>query len=242
VTLLLAAALACLAGAAAAEIPAPPAWEAAGFSHPRIMPLSTDAYYQDRSPGWQKGSLPLYFLMLRGGNWTEGQVRDHLERVARVYAQCGLRISGATLIEADPPAGRTKFVRYPAAGQAGTLPELVEASPLKARPVYYLFRGFTDVDDDAAFSQANFTDGDGANPALYDGIYLPAGVNSQKYAEERKGSPYSVAAHELLHVLTRDGQHVNVAPPNLMNIWRTRADAIRPEDCAKALASPLVAR
>ncbi len=237
-------ALLCLCAAAASASAAPTAaqWEAAGFGAPRLLPLSVDGADQALPPGGEKGRLALNFVLLRGSGWTEDMARADLARIAAVYAQCGIRITGASLIEADAPDGRTSFSLYGPEGGPDSLDAMVARVPLKDRPVFYLFHGFTDQEDDRAFSQADFTDGGGAHPALFDSVFLPMGVNSRKYADARRASPYSTAAHELLHVLTRFGQHVNVTPPNLMNIWVTRSDLILPGDCAQALKNPLVTR
>ena len=125
----------------------------------------------------------------------------------------------------------------------GSLRDLVAASPDTERPMIYLFRGFDDEDDDAAFSRADFEEGgEDIDPVLFDSVFLPWGVNSDAYREQRKASPYGVAAHELWHVLTRIGSHFNVEPPNISNIWRTRADLIPPQYCPRILANPLVRR
>jgi hypothetical protein len=203
------------------------------------MPLSTSQYYEQQNPGWQKGGIRLAFVMLRSSTWYEDLVREHLEMIARVYAQCGVAVKEATLVEVDPPQGRTRFLRYPPSGTRSALNDWVATTPIKDRAVFYLFRGFEDEEDDRAYSEATWEDGK-SDPALANSVLLPSGVNLAKYREERAASPYSVAAHELLHILTRQGQHENDAVQNLLNIWRTRTDFIRPTDCSRILRNALV--
>lgn len=230
-----------LAAPARAAVPSAAEWERAGFGAPAISALAPAAAEYGDPP--VRGQLQVYMLLLRGSGWTKEQAAAHFARVTRVYAQCGLRFAPAALIEADPPERRAYFLRWKDDPGPGSLRHLVDLSPLKARPVYYLFAGFQDDADNAndnAFSRAHFKDGERTDPALDGSIFLPAGVNSPAYEEARRASPYSVAAHELWHVLTLEGGHYNEEPRHLGNIWRTRSDLIRAKDCEEILANPSV--
>lgn len=237
--LILAAAL--MSAHASAAVPDPSRWQAAGFLRARISSVDLTSAYRETGAGEPKGAMPVYALLLRGGSWTRDQAEEHFKRAAKVYAQCGLMLTSAEIVEADPPGGRRTFARFPEEGP-GSIKAFVEGSPLEARPVFYLFQGWEDIGDDRAWSFADFEEGDKVDPALHDSVFLPSGVNSAAYAEERKDSPYAVAAHELLHVLTRIGGHYNEPDRHLLNIWRTRADRIRPKDCERILQNPLVRR
>jgi len=232
------AALLLVSGARAATLPSAAEWERAGFGNPVVSTLApADAGFDDPAP---RGELQVYMLLLRDTGWTKALAQEHFAHVTRVYAPCGLRFKPAVLIEADAPERRRRFLRWKEDPGPGSLRHLIDLSPLKARPVYYLFEGFQDDEDDAAFSRADFVDGDRNDPALDDSVFLPNGVNSPAYEQARRASPYSVAAHELWHVLTREGGHFNEEPRHIGNIWRTRSDFLRPRDCAAALANPLV--
>jgi hypothetical protein len=230
-----------LAVSAAAAVPDPSRWQAAGFLRPQITSVDLTSAYRETGAGEPKGTMPVYALLLRGGSWTRAQAEDHFRRAAKVYAQCGLMLSSAEIVEADPPGGRRTFVKFQDEGP-GSIKALIQSSPLKARPVFYLIQSWEDIGDDHAWSAADFEEGDKVDPVLFDSVFFPSGVNSAAFAEERKDSPYTVAAHELLHVLTHIGGHYNEPDRHLLNIWSTRTDRIRPQDCERALQNPLVTR
>ena len=232
-----------LAGPARAQVGAA-GWRAAGFSDVTVTELSLDAYYAGAPRFEAAGALELRLLLLRGSGWTEGQARDLVAQVADVYSQCGVRLSRAELVEAVAPGGRTRFSKYDAASP-DSLNALARLVPSGPKPLLYLFAGFTDAADDAAFSRADFDEppspADGPrDPALFDSAFLPAGLNSPAYRAEH--GAYSTAAHELWHVLTREGQHYDETPHHLGNIWRDRTNAITARDCRLILANPLVRR
>lgn len=225
----------------ASAAPDPSQWQAAGFLRPQLTTVDLTGAYRETGAGGPKGTMPVYAILLRGGSWTRAQAEDHFRRAAAVYAQCGLMLTSAEIVEVDPPDGRMTFVKYQDEGP-GSIKAFIQSSPLKARPVFYLFQSWEDIGDDRAWSAADFEAGDKVDPVLFDSVFFPSGVNSAAFAEERKDSPYAVAAHELLHVLTRIGGHFNEPDRHLLNIWRTRTDRIRPKDCERILNNPLVSR
>lgn len=234
-------AAALLTSRAAAAVPDPSQWQAAGFFRPQLTSVDLTSAYRETGAGEPRGTMPVHAILLRGGSWTHVQAEDHFRRAAKVYAQCGLMLTSAEIVEVDAPGGRRTFVKYQDEGP-GSIKAFIQSSPLKARPVFYLFQGWEDIGDDRAWSAADFDQGDPVDPVLFDSVFFPSGVNSAAFAEERKDSPYAVAAHELLHLLTRIGGHFNEPDRHLLNIWRTRTDRIRPKDCERILQNPLVRR
>ncbi|MDX6768272.1 MAG: hypothetical protein SF051_01960 [Elusimicrobiota bacterium] len=226
------------ARASAGATPTPDEWQNAGFGRPLLTRVELESAYREVRAEPPSGRLTVHAVLPRGPRWTRTRVERHLRAAARVFARCGLMLDAAVLVEADAPARPSKFQKE----GPGSLKHFIASSPLKERPVLYFFDGWSDLEDDRAFSSAPFTDGPLDDPALWESVFLPAGVDLPAYEEERRASPYSIAAHELLHVLTREGSHFNEEPRHLLNIWRSRSDAVRPDHCERALRHPSVRR
>jgi len=180
--------------------------------------------------------LRLGFLILRGSAWESSMIQPHLDTIAREWGECGIGVESATVYPVSAPGGRTVFSKFEQEGK-DSLEAFAATLPLSARPLFLLFSGYTDQDDDRAFSSAPFIYGP-VRPGLFDMAFLPAGVLSEEYRRDRVGSPYDIAHHELSHILTREGQHVLVPERNIMNIWRKRGDKVLPVHCEKALNYP----
>ena len=69
-------------------------------------------------------------------------------------------------------------------------------------------------------------------PELSGTVFLSDRVNSSASVRERAASPYSVLAHEMLHVLLRTARHNGDAQANLMSDWRRRNNNMPPHLCA----------
>jgi hypothetical protein len=209
------------------------------IANARAEVLDSAPYYERSDPSAFKAELTVSFVLVRGGGWTRAQAERQFEQLARVFAQCRLRFTDAELHELAPPAGTALLLkRHP--GLRGSIEELARANPSVARPAFYLIEGVADADDAGPFSHADFEGGYHGEPVLLDSVFMPYGVNEAVFEEQRRVSPYGVAAHELWHVLTRVGGHYDESPGHLGNGWLTRSDFITPRDCDRVLASPLV--
>lgn len=254
-----------LSGLLAVLASPPEAWTAAGFGRVQVTELPLEAEYAMDDPASFQAALPLHLLLLRSSGWDRALVEEHLRQLVRVYKPAGLRFPKAVLIEADAPGNLTRFQKFEpgvlprrlATSSAESLGRLAGAVPLKARPLFFLLEGFTDTKGPDSVAAADFCvrkddaspdcrPGDfvfkAESPALRDTVFLPWGINSPEYLAERAASPYSTAAHELLHVLTQEGQHYHDPPGSLMNVWERRGDRIVERDVRRLRASPLLQR
>lgn len=183
--------------------------------------------------------LTMNVVLLRGSAWTEAQARAQLLEAARVYEQCGIRLRRVTLLAVDPPGGRVNWNRFDRTGPA-SLTELRRLLPGGGGLTAYLTGAFLDENIDDAFAFGDWRDAYVSRPELNGTVFLSDRMNTPESVRERSASPYSVLAHEMLHVLIRSARHNSDAETNLMGDWRRRGDRILPRHCAAAAASPLL--
>jgi hypothetical protein len=184
------------------EPPAPAAWDRAGFKRAKVerlaVPEVSNATHE----------FPLTLVHFRGSRWTSAEIRARVPKIARVYAQCGVRIRRATFVESEPWRDQLDM-------RGGDNPELgVERSIAAALP--------PGVDRPTLFFVRSFEDGTMAvaNPPYY----VPAGhplLNtaflSDSGVSESKDAPYSTEAHELAHILGNLSQHTRGPGSDLMS-------------------------
>lgn len=171
--------------------------------------------------------------------WTDSDLLANLQQAAHVYGQCGLRFAGVTIYESNLRSDQLS--RWEPESEAGYISLGRKSVIEKPRPMVLLIGGFADAEA-SAFALADYTTKAGAQyPELYNTIFLPDLINSDQYRREREASPYSTLAHELLHILTRDGEHNNDPTPNLLTIWRRRSNLITDEQCEQVHHSAIVA-
>jgi hypothetical protein len=182
--------------------------------------------------------LEMNVVLLQGSGWTEAQAREQLSEAARIYGQCGISLRRVTLIVADPPGGRVNWNRFGGDGDASisALRRLIPGDGLTA----FLTGSFIDENIDDAFAFADWRDAYVTRPELSGTVFLSDRVNSRESVRERAASPYSVLAHEMLHVLLRTSRHNGDPEANLMSDWRRRNNRLPARLCDAVAASPLL--
>ncbi len=171
------------------------------------------------SPSGQPGgaALELSVINVMGSGWEPPAVRAMLRGAAAILGQCGIALRKASVHEVSGPERLRYFT-------AETAQALVAARPY-ARPAAYLVADTRRPDpfDAEAFAPANSA----ATPSLVDTIWIV------------RGTPYPgiALAHELVHLLTNEGEHSELAR-NLMR-EETAAENTRlaPEQCRRILQS-----
>ena len=184
--------------------------------------------------------LDVTAVMVKGSGWTAEQALRKFQEAARVFSQCGVALRRVELAAVRAPGGRTQWLRFEKEGPDSFV-RLRRLVPAAGKLVVLLTGAFPDDADGAGFSRAEWSNGKDLAPALYDTVFLSDYATSEAYRSENAASPYSLLAHEMLHVLTREGRHLNDPEPNLLNnTWSVRSDRILPRHCEAARASPLV--
>jgi hypothetical protein len=183
-------------------------WSKAGFGHPRAETLDLGSEYAGGGPWTHQFHLSV--VVFRGAKWTLPEVRARIRKVARIYAQCGIQVAPATLVETDawhehldmhggdnPDAGVEKSI-------AAALP------PGMDRPVLFFVRSFDDGTMAAAAPAYYAPPG---HPLL-NTVFIADPVIAADATEDKS---YSTEAHEVAHVLGNFSQHLKSPVSNLMS-------------------------
>ena len=195
-------------------------------AHPALAEVSAGA------------ELEMTVVLLRGSDWTEALARTQLSEATQIFSQCGISLNRVTIITADPPGGRVNWNRFGGdeAASISALRRLFPGDGLTA----FMTGPFLDENIDDAFAFADWRDAYVMKPELNGTVFLSDRVNSSASVRERAASPYSVLAHEIMHVLLRSARHNGDAQANLMSDWRRRNNSLPPRLCAAIASSPLL--
>jgi hypothetical protein len=198
-----------------------------------------DSFYTAEEITKAKYETDLFFVLFPETGWTEDLVRSHLSGFAKVYLQCGVKISNVVIFVPSQLRLPAKLSKYKMDDPTSIL-KLAEKTADLPHPLIHLVGDFSDSGA-TPFSRATFVDMTSPIPsALENTLWFSMFVNSAEYIEERKNSPSSVLAHELTHIFTRDGDHNNDVIPNLMTIYWRRTDLLTPQLCQEILKSKFI--
>ncbi|MFA6093626.1 MAG: hypothetical protein WCU88_10780 [Elusimicrobiota bacterium] len=212
-------------------------WTRSGFGSPQIHSLRAEELCSDCKDA--DYALDMDVVLLRKSGWTEEEFLPMLRETAKIYSQCSVRIDRVELALADPPQGRTEWGKYKDEGGA-TVADLRRAVPVQGRLAVFLLGTFSDNTESTGFSSADWRNSKDTRPPLFNTVFLSTASFIEEYRQERVSNPYNLLAHEMLHVLTRQGSHFNLPELNLLNIWKTRTNMILPQHCAWVQESPLL--
>ena len=202
---------------------------AADYERLQIRP---DSFYTADELKGARYESDLFFVLFQESGWTTDLVRSHLSGFARVYLQCGVKLSHVVIFRSTQLTLPLKLSKYKMDDPTSIL-QLAQKTTDLPRPLIYLVGDFSDSEA-SPFSRATFSGMTSPIPsALENTVWFPMFVNSAEYIEERKNSPYSVLAHELTHIFTLDGDHNNDPVANLMTIYRRRTNLLTPELCGQ---------
>ena len=188
------------------------------FTNPVALSLETSSIYQSIAVDEKEftHTLSLTFIMLRNSDWTEESVREQLTRIAVVYLQCGIKISGAELIIVDSPLAQ-KSVDVSWVGRDDEL--IAKATPRSSHKNVrvFLFRSEADSmkhDMKRKFAYAYYPkDNFGWDP-LDNTVWISSIADD--ILRKSYSSDYSSLAHEVTHILCKCG-HIDSEEKNLMN-------------------------
>lgn len=150
-------------------------------------------------------------VLLNGSGWTQKQLVQTVHDTAEILKQCGLRIPAVSLVTLDAPAA------YLGPNRSQRI-QIARSLTVGTKPLVFFIHAADDVLNDAfSYGRANTQE-----PSLRDTVWVKNDVADIAGV---------VMAHELVHVLTNSGEHVE-EPDNLMH---ADADAttigLKPEQC-----------
>lgn len=190
-----------------------------------------------RSAGTRYEIPVLNIATFEGTDWTPEKIRNQLDAVAAVFAQCNVRLGDVKIhqlpasVLPDEMSGRSPYAPNGAVAVRTATPEIPQ-------PAIYLVGRMA---DSSGFTKAVMrVNAPPCEPELANTIWLPDVVNTPEYQEGRHTRPFATLAHELTHLLTREGQHNGEMPYNQLAIWSQRTDLMSAEICREITESVFV--
>lgn len=203
-------------------------WEAKGYFNTNISYLSVEDYYPEHS-GVYTHKLDLTLVNLRGSGFNKSLIEDRIKRVAKIYRQCGIKITEAKIVESDPPDGNLD-ISYKNKDDT----KLARKAPEKRRPILFLVRSNIEGHSGYAWNRShNF------GPPREDISVVTSNILSKSHTTSTN-QEYSTIAHEIGHILCSCG-HIDGDENNLMsNSYNNLSGDINKDQCDVFRESPLV--
>jgi len=212
-------------------------WNQTPYTNPVIEVLPLDLFYGNQATHTREFKFTAIFF--RDSGWTRDILIKRIRKLARVYAQCRIRMNPIHLIKVDAPDGILDF-EHDGRGFVNrkvTKTYYAKFLPQIYRPAQLFIRSFT-----------NGTTGTSARDEWAKGTVLTNltwvsfKTQSPEYIAKRHPR-YVVEAHEVGHLLTNSG-HTYSNEPNIMNAkgGDLRTDRFNRQQCRDQLAHRLTYR
>jgi hypothetical protein len=193
-------------------------------------PVVTAVDYRSSVPNATHEINPTVVIQANSG-WSVQDVTDSIEKVSKIYAQCGIRIGRMSVIHATLPYSISVIDEMTEHYTAHRMPE--------GAPKPWLFfvnhRADNPGQDGGGKSMAYTSDSSrdnvikGSAWMAHDSLYSANG--------KRNGyTPELVIGHELAHLMT-DGDHQSGAPNILADNGNNIVGKITPQECAQMKAN-----
>ncbi len=197
------------------------------------FPQDFDSYTPFPKP--YKG-FQLQIVWLEGTLWTSDIIKKKISELSEIYKQCDIYLNLVHLFHVSHD--KIHWEKNSSLGE-NSVTHLRKSFPMSQDMItIYLVGPFLDAKESAGFSNTRWRRVKEKRPVLRDTIFLSDYSLSEEYNSKRQNSPYSIWAHELMHIFTRKIGHFNSHPHHILNIWKTRSDYILPEHCKLLKDSP----
>jgi len=215
------------------------------FASKDSMEVVEPSLYQNSNDSNAKYELPLSFVKFENLDWTRNQVIDQLKYLAGIYRQCSIRIGTVKIYnvasyQAPKEVSYTK-PQMPIHGYQS----IAQNVSITDRPLVFLVNGMLSNDHSTSFAVAHWKIYPEliVHPSVINTAWLIHPITSLEYEKrEHPGCINCVLAHELGHVLMRDGMHNGDRPPNLMSSAKMggRNSSLPPHICEEIFQSDLL--
>jgi hypothetical protein len=199
------------------------------WAHAEVLPAAS---YRDLGPARARFELDISVALFAGSRWNRETLTTQVREIASIYAQCDLRLGKVEMFSLDIPAPAQVEGWDPEAENSSE--KIAEATRLP-RPTVYLIED--SLPRSSSFAKAEFKEKPkGFYPdSLLDTVWLIHAITLPDPSKR-----YSTAAHELGHVLLKDGMENGHRPADLMTSKSFRTNFIPPSMCEEMTANPLV--
>ena len=212
--------------------PAP--WIQAGFLNPKIQIINPVVKPLEGIPLTHEFSMTA--IVLRDSLWSVPEVSTRLNRVAQMYAQCGLKLDTLKIVEVTPPAS-LELTKVVTAENATKLAEITP-TPI-TKPLMYFIK-YLRTDPESTPPAVSLGVKEDIRPALQNTSYISSEAKRATFERRARRFGASIEGHELGHVLTNGG-HWDDGKDNFLSGKQDAVNGlILPEQCKIILANPMV--
>ncbi len=212
-------------------------WNQAGFKNPKIESWSESVLYpaSNGKAGVFTHGIKITSVIFRNARWKKEDVKYRFQRLAEVYSQCGIKIQAVDVVECDAPNGWVDvdgIKRRPGDKES----RIMEALPIKSRPVFFYVRSNMELND--SYAEPEFKVG--RDGVTFGSIWMSSALNDDP-SKPWNFPNFSDEAHELGHILGNSG-HLNDGSQNfLAERPELFKDVITRQQCEVMKKSELVA-
>lgn len=194
-------------------------WEGSGFTNVENFEYSPE---YNRNQHFTH-EFDLNTIVLKDSNWDPEKARKQIDRAARVFEQCGIKINKVKMTFANSPTGDANFPRSSEGGSSmeqnalrRRVDQFAAASPIQERPVVVFAENTGNNFGYAQFSSTFANNQRDLNDPRFDSSQSPSLNYTFISGNARMGNNwYSTVAHEVAHLLCQCGHSDNET--NLLN-------------------------
>ena len=174
----------------------------------------------------------LTVVMFRETEWKKKVILQRLQKMADIYARCGVRIGKLTFVTADAPNGMIDFA-HPGHRDR----EIAAKVPPTPKPIFFYFRSIPKYN---AYAWVEHSDNDEIPDAVKNTAWFSLSVAMDLNKKIRRRG-YISEAHELGHILLDSQAHAPEGEKNLMaEKPENTTGTLTPDQCRKIKSNPLV--
>jgi hypothetical protein len=206
-------------------------WVEAGFGKPKIEWIEVERFYR-KSQQMFTHTFDLTLVMFRETGWSKRVILKRLQKVADIYAQCGIKFGRVKFVTADAPEGMIDFARPGYRDR-----KIARRVPPTPRPIFFYFRTIPKFN---AYGWVETSDNKDIPDAIKNTAWFSLSVTMKLNVKIRHPN-YVSEAHELGHILLDSLDHAPGGVENLMaENYDHVNDRLTPDQCRKIKAHRLV--
>lgn len=207
-------------------------WIKNGFQNVEIYDVESSS-----QPGIFTHEISIQAIILKNSGWTPEIIKNRLQLIPSIYAQCGIKIKKIELVYADAPSGEVDSEGYKSDEKSADY-RLAEKINTKGSATFFYMRQNKYGNLDTAFSRIP-RDTTLDNPLVNTATFFSR-LQSPEYAEYMKtkniDTNASVEAHEFAHILCNCGH--TLIENNILGTDSKRSNKISADQCNVMLNNP----
>ncbi len=200
-------------------------WDVAGFKNSQFSYLSLSSFYKKLSHIDFTHQFKLNAVVFRNSGWTKNILFTHIENMALIYSQCGLKVSNITLIDVDD----IPFIIDDDSTLKDELIDIAKLIPIKERPIAFFVESLVSNIFGIAYNPYNIQI-DSEDEILKNLLFISKKSQDPLVITSRDEG-YNIFAHELGHLFCDCG-HKSGLDANIMSYKPSfRSDVLTSTQC-----------